>query len=385
MCSRPVCALTDSPPFINSHLRRSLISNTNRIIITASIDATTIFHLPFDLRNSSPTFINHPFKHSGAHFLASCNGLFLLLTATTPHNCVLESVVVPDPPNLNLALVNPATRNYKLLPVSPIHYPACDFITYGFGYDSVNDDYNVVRIAQFPDVKMNEVKIYSLKFNEWRRGEDCPYRLGCTTQAVYLNGALHFMDFVPTQFGFELPGFVALDLATEEYRSIPQPPYSGSLEFMVILTVLGGKLFMNCNYDGRHSDLWVMENYGVGESWTKILTVVQNVDLQFLQLKPLAYANNGKKVLLLKDTGQLIWYDLELKVIKMESNPVIPEFWKAYVSLESLVKLSSGHSTSMPQVRKKTKKRYIFSFYPLYHFFMLTVSYLGSLAMHCST
>ncbi|KAL8126259.1 F-box protein CPR1-like [Apium graveolens] len=284
------------------------------------------------------------------------------LTATCPENCVIESVVLPDPPNLNLALVNPATRNYKLLPVSPIEYPVCysktkcEFITYGFGYDSVHDDYNVVRIAQFPDVKMNEVKIYSLKFNEWRRGDDFPYRLGCTTQAVYLNDALHWMATIPTQFGFDLPTSVAFDLATQEYRLIPKPPYSGFSEFMEILTVLGGKLCMNRNYDMRHIDMWVMESYGVGESWTKILKIVQNVDLQFMQLKPLVYSNNGKKVLLLKDGGELIWYDLELKVIKMESNPVIPDFWRAYVSLESLVKLNSGPNTGLPRVQRKMKK-----------------------------
>lgn len=77
-----------------------------------------------------------------------------------------------------------------MLPVSPIKYPACytkakcDFISYGVGYDTVSDDYNVVRIAQF--VGMNEVKIFSLKFNEWSKGEDFPYRLGCTTQGVFV-------------------------------------------------------------------------------------------------------------------------------------------------------------------------------------------------------
>ncbi|XP_074379486.1 F-box protein CPR1-like [Apium graveolens] len=164
------------------------------------------------------------------------------------------------------------------------------------------------------------------------------------------------MAAIPTQFGFDLPTSVAFDLATEEYCLIPKSPYSGFSEFMEILTVLGGKLCINCNYDMRHIDMWVMESYGVGESWTKILKIVQNVDLQFMQLKPLAYSNNGKKVFPLKDAGELIWYDLELKVINMESNPVIPDFWRAYVSLESLAKLMSGPSNGMPQVRNKPKK-----------------------------
>lgn len=167
---------------------------------------------------------------------------------------------------------------------------------------------------------------------------------------------MHWAVSVSAQLGLEVVRIAAFDLAAEEYCLLPQPCYSGFEEFMEIVTVLGGKLCMNCNYNMRNVDIWVMENYGVAGSWTKILTIVQNVALQFMQLKPLAYSNNRKKVLLLKDFGELVWYDLELKVIKMVNNPVIPDFWRAYGSVESLVKLDSAPSTGMAQFRKKKKE-----------------------------
>lgn len=359
--SKPICALIDSPHFINSHLHQSLTSNSNRTIITASVDCTHIYSIDFDLCNTSPTFVNHPFLHCGAHFLASCNGLFLLLTAKSLDTCVSETVVQPDPPNLDLVLVNPATRNYKLLLVSPIEYPTCysktkcEFVIYAFGYDSLHDDYKVVRIVQFPCMVKNEVKIFSLKMNSWRRVKDFPYRLCGTSHGVFLHGALHW--FVTKRSGSKFAIIATFDLGTEKYGSLPQPHYSDMSSCMLSLGVLEGKLCVNHNYDMRYIDLWVMEKYGEKKSWSKILSVAPNVDNQFMQLKPLAYSNNGKKVLLLKDAGQLIWYDLELKVINKIRNPGIPEFWKACVSMESLVKLSCDASTALSRVQRKTKKR----------------------------
>ncbi|XP_074379488.1 F-box protein CPR1-like [Apium graveolens] len=166
------------------------------------------------------------------------------------------------------------------------------------------------------------------------------------------------------RYGSNFAIIATFDLETEKYGSLPQPHYSDTSSCMLSLGVLGGKLCVNekevhifFNYDMRYIDLWVMEKYGVKKSWIKILSVAPSINNQFMQLKPLAYSNNGKKVLLLKDAGQLIWYDLELKVIKKIRNPGIPEFWKAWISMESLVKLNCDAITALPWVQKKTKKR----------------------------
>ncbi|KAL8126223.1 F-box protein CPR1-like [Apium graveolens] len=354
--SKPVCALIDSPHFIKTHLQQSLVSNSNRTIITASIHGSDIYYTDFDLNNAFATFINHPFTHSGAHFIASCNGLILLLTAKG--SCVFETLSPPDPPNLDLVLVNPATRTHKLLPVSPIEYPVyysgteCEFVSYGFGYDSVCDDYKVVRIAQFPDLVKNEVKVFSLKKIVWRRVQDFPYVLYATAQGVFLDGVLHWLATKRSKT--EAVVIASFDLGTEKYGSLPHPRYSDMSDFVAALGVLGGKLCLSCDYDMRYIDLWVMEKYGVKKSWIKIFSVDQNVGIRFVQLKPMAYSDSGKEVLLRQDAGHIIWYDFKLK--KISKKFVIPNFWKAHVSLESLVKLNCGDSTDMPTVKRKTKK-----------------------------
>lgn len=126
---------------------------------------------------------------------------------------------------------------------------------------------------------------------------------------------------------------------------------------------------MQCNCDLKHFDVWVMEDYVASKSWTKIFSVVQNVDVQFLNLRAMAYSYDGKNILVSEVAGQLFWYDLDLKVIHKIRHPVIPEFWKANASLESLVMLNCGSSTQTMQVQRKTKKWYNFSSYLLYNVF----------------
>ncbi|KAL8135192.1 hypothetical protein AgCh_010016 [Apium graveolens] len=235
---------------------------------------------------------------------------------------------------LDVVLVNPATRNHSLLPVSPIKYPCrsqtlCEVIVYGFGYNSVADDYYVVRIAQFRPQFKSEVQIYSLKLNQWRRSNDFPYRLTSTTHAVFVDGALNWL--VGSRH-FKDVKIASFDLATEEYRLIEPPGYPTSV-YKGILRVVGRKLCIQCNYSNRHFTIWVKENYGA--QWTKLFSLVHSVDI--VSLKPLAFSNDGKK-LLLEVEGELVWYDLQLKVMNIITNPDIPECWKADVSLESLVK-----------------------------------------------
>lgn len=111
----------------------------------------------------------------------------------------------------------------------------CEFVRYGFGYDSVHDDYRVVRIAQFPNVVQNDVRIYSLKSNGWRMGKDFPYRLCCTTHGVFVSDALHWLVILPDKKMVSM--IVSFNLGTEEYGLLPGPSIS-HVENMSILREL---------------------------------------------------------------------------------------------------------------------------------------------------
>ncbi|KAF7154356.1 hypothetical protein RHSIM_Rhsim01G0117900 [Rhododendron simsii] len=102
----------------------------------------------------------------------------------------------------SLAIWNPSTRRCQMLPFTEIEYPGYNIYfqheMYGFGYDSVTDDYKMVRFVQFfqrgTDNFVSSVKVYSMKSNSWRKIPDFPYCLyheQCC--AVLVESALHWV------------------------------------------------------------------------------------------------------------------------------------------------------------------------------------------------
>ncbi|XP_028096475.1 F-box/kelch-repeat protein At3g23880-like [Camellia sinensis] len=99
-------------------------------------------------------------------------------------------------------------------------------ISYGFGYDSSNDDYKVVRISNFND--SFEVKIYSLRTDSWRKIQDFPSNIigfHSMDSGKLANGSLNWVGINPSDHSWVI---TALDLAEETYRDIPQPNYGKS-------------------------------------------------------------------------------------------------------------------------------------------------------------
>ncbi|KAK1367958.1 hypothetical protein POM88_034050 [Heracleum sosnowskyi] len=100
---------------------------------------------------------------SGADFVGAANGLV----------CVSKN-------QMNEFLVfNPSTRKSRKIPSAP-----AEFLRYfhmmetslcGFGYDHVNDDYKVVKIAEcYLQLRGIMAIAYSLKTNSWKRIQNVP-------------------------------------------------------------------------------------------------------------------------------------------------------------------------------------------------------------------
>ncbi|KAL6553509.1 hypothetical protein OROGR_007351 [Orobanche gracilis] len=346
--SKPFCNLIDSPDFIKSHLDRTLNSTSQRNVIVNSY--SDLYALDFDSLDN-PNLLNQPGKsqYVGTQVLGHSNGLLCLLA------------------NEDVFIWNPSTRMHKKLPVTEIEFPdtpgftGCERIIYGFGYDCVNDDYKVVRIIHFFGEVENEVKVYSMKSDSWRRIEDFPYFL-CYKHAhgVLVGGALHWAVTMDDDLDDPERWIASFDIATEEYHLIPRPEYV-EMGFHMNVGEVGGKLTVHCNYDMMYMDIWVMNSYGVRESWTKLFSVAQTIDLpRFEYLRPFAYSKDGKKVLmehLEQDGGKLLWYDLELKVLKGIRIANVPQFLEAFVCVQSLVKLTGGAKTLVASQEKKNKTK----------------------------
>ncbi|XP_027065420.1 F-box protein CPR1-like [Coffea arabica] len=349
--SKPWLALIDSPDFIKNHISRSLKTNRNLTIILGY--ASSIYSADFDSFQDNvayPTKLTPPLSPSidaPILVLGSCNGLLFLSTT------LKDSIIW-----------NPSTRKHQKLPPTSIEYPCGRFVWHsetGFGYDSVHDDYKVVRVTQFhlgweDDFFQNEVKVYSLNSNQWRKIQDCPYfirylKLGGT----FAGDALHWIAGNSPRLG-TANQVAAFDIRSEEWHLLPLPKTLAG-DFFMNLVVLGECIGLFCNYYRDHVDFWVMKEYGVRESWIKICSVVQPTHIQsFEQVKPIGYSNDGKQVLLEQNSSCLVWFDLQEKSVKSVRIHGGPKYFNTDVCLASLVKLPYSDVQQVHQ-KKKTQDR----------------------------
>ncbi|XP_022723214.1 F-box protein CPR30-like, partial [Durio zibethinus] len=331
-------SLIDDPDFIKLHLRQSLKSHTNHTLILKMSDLHAA-----DLACLGPfAKLEQPLMsyNQGIKILGSCNGLL----------CI--SNIVED-----MAIWNPSTRKHRVLP--SLGY--CKGYVYGFGHDPITDDYKVVKIMQLGGVDgkalESEVKVCSLKINRWRKIQDipCVYSFP-VADGVFATGALHWVLTQKVQLS-EKNVIVALDLGAENFREVPQPEYKDKI-FQLNVGVLGGCLCAIANYDHVRVDLWVMKEYGVKESWTKLFSIASEEVIGSLRfVKPLAYSRSGDQVLLEHDNINLFWYDLKKKKkVNDVWIPGMPHTYETEIWLQSLVSLDVNRRQHDGEDNKGIKK-----------------------------
>ncbi|CAN4090923.1 unnamed protein product [Withania somnifera] len=219
-----------------------------------------------------------PFR--SAKFLGSCNGLICL-----------------TPVSFGLMLWNPTTGKYKEFQDSIVHSSESCYIRYGFGYDATNDDYKVVKIFSFPRGEgryENVVEIFSLRGDSWKMGEGFDSGYVNAKSGVFLNGALHW-ELSDCRGSGSCSEIMTLDLATETYGVMGLPNCEkGNASWT--LSVLGGYLVAGCNYYPNRTEMWVMKEYGVEKSWTKLVSLLSPPG-RMGYISPLFVSENGGEVL----------------------------------------------------------------------------------------
>ncbi|KAK2965078.1 hypothetical protein RJ640_012552 [Escallonia rubra] len=300
-------ALIDSPHFIVTHLIRSIQTNTNTAVVIGK--RGTLHSLDVDSIDQA-TLITFPFKYYDSFaFLATCDGLILVHYATSCTNLF-------SGPIRTLALFNPSTGKYQVLPASDVLYPNCGPVTmlddYGFAYDAINDDYNVLRVLEFRDWNYkcidSEARVYSLKSNSWSRIPSCAYR---DPDRKILAGQVKDVVHTIGTKGFIREGdkvIVAFKAGTKEFSMVPK--------------------MEKCYTD-----------VSVDESWTRLFTIGPPVVGAYRILSPLAYSRCRGEVLLNFNDKKLIWYDLMRKSVRDAPVRGLPSICCAEVYVKSLVSL----------------------------------------------
>ncbi|KAL5836419.1 hypothetical protein ACOSQ4_015916 [Xanthoceras sorbifolium] len=351
--SRTFCSLIDSPDFVKLHLNHSVSTRTHLVLVLKGLH---LYTADLDSLDEATPFDHYPGNIWGVtEVFGSCNGLLAL--------CNSEK---------DIALLNPATKKRFNLPVENVDFPKKDcfrgFVFYGFGHDSVTDDYKIVRMVQFKKNEDDnlgifldyEVKVYSLKTNSWRKIINLPNYLQLLFQfyyhllhrrgyGVFACGVLHWVFPRRAELGIA-DSLVGFDLGTEEFRVVPEPDY-GDLEqdFVLDVGALEGRLCVICNYARGIVDFWVMKEYGVKDSWTKLFSIEQSrMTFKISFLKPLAYSkgtdgDGGEdKILMELNNRKIVWYDLKRKRFKTVRIGGGPDSFGADICVESLIPLNYG-------------------------------------------
>ncbi|KAJ7967795.1 F-box protein [Quillaja saponaria] len=345
--------IIDSTEFNDLHLRKSTETNSNICIILRQ--DSDLYAVDFD-KIDKAVELNHPLMcySNRIKVLGFCKGLL----------CI--SNIADD-----IALWNPSTRRHRILPF--LHTERrresgkslFGARVYGFGYDTLGVDYKLVKISQFINLDSrgydSEIKVYSLRTNAWRSVESMPFALCYARKmGVLASNALHWV--VTRKLEPSEPDLVvAFDLRFENFREVPLPEIA-STNFSMDVDVLGGSLCMVANYHDVQVDVWVMEEYGCGRSWSKLFTVAQpDVIRSFKYLRPLCYSKDGDKVLLEQDHKKLCWYDLKSKRASSIKISGIPVSFEAGISLGSLVPVTLERKMDREQQKleeeNKKKKR----------------------------
>ncbi|XP_026399865.1 F-box/kelch-repeat protein At3g23880-like [Papaver somniferum] len=266
----------------NINVTRFITSKANRLLF-CSVDVHDT-RLRWDFKYH-PLFSNN--KDESVEILGSSNGL---VCASAQRDTII-------------CFWNPAMNEYKTIPMpeneSPTHLDS--WLRYGFGYDLKRNDYKLVRVQSYGNTVNVSVKVYSLILNAWKSisaSDNMPYRLSAAGPATsYLNGAVHWLTL-------DLQVIVSFDLAEEIFHEIPGPQEladrSSSVDdrYTKHLDVVEGLLcIVSILVGGIYGDVWVMKDYGVKESWSKLFRIPQYA-IKFSYFKVLKSMHNGDKFLL---------------------------------------------------------------------------------------
>ncbi|CAN4120675.1 unnamed protein product [Withania somnifera] len=320
--SKSWLSLISSSHFVKSHLKISSRNNNNftnkNLLLLSMYLPHTLYSctLYSALHEKSISFINKlNFPWNPSNIIAGvsfCNGLFLICIGMYSNN---------------LYLWNPSTRKTKKLPFSGAEYSRCD-VTYGFGYDESNDDYNVVEIYGVYGIHYvygANIKIYSLRENSWRKIEKYCDALFCPDSGVFLNGSLHwgvahndgsciYWDIVSLnleneQFGkFSLPNYDP-GKCTNGSNSRPLGDSSDHFELGTLNWALGKLrdcLCLFCDYYKVKLDVWVMKENNGKRSWIKSISLPYIAGIGPC-ISPLCVSDMGD--VLLHDGSRVMVYD----------------------------------------------------------------------------
>ncbi|XP_057970447.1 F-box/kelch-repeat protein At3g06240-like [Malania oleifera] len=320
------CAQISKPNFIIKSLNWSVFGDDSARLLLKHVDLSTGVRLPalsvvsdkvLD-ENTVPVRprLDFPLPNDACPTVKGpCNGILLLcITYVDNRHDVL--------------LWNPTTGNHYVLPQSNVpRIPNGEdslIGAYGFGFDPRTGDYKVIRfLNNHSDDGMSayqQVELFSLKANSWKEipneGIDFDMQdinVNGFTVGTYMNANLHWL----VSFGnSEDTLILVFDVSDEVFHLMPIPDPGLHYIRLFLFNDMIGLVHSPCDESQNLTsfNVWVMHQYGVKESWVKVLTVGPVVGLYC----SIGFWRNGEFLLERRD-GQLFVYDPSTqKLLKLQ-------------------------------------------------------------------
>lgn len=193
-------------------------------------------------------------------------------------------------------LWNPSIRKFTKLPSLDNPKREGSYTIYGFGYAHISDTYKVVAISCYESDGSYEtqVKVLTLGTNAWRMIQDFPSGVPFDDSGKFLRGTVNWLASRDSYSSWVI---VSLDLEKESYRELLQPDYGGVTVVTLSLGVLRDCLCILSHSD-TFSDIWLMNEYGNKDSWTKLFRVPYIGDVGSCPYTKALFVSEDDKVLL---------------------------------------------------------------------------------------
>ncbi|RHN51393.1 putative F-box domain-containing protein [Medicago truncatula] len=208
----------------------------------------------------------------------SCNGLLCLSEPTTGNPIVICN------PFMGEFIRLPETTTVRM-PNDRVHVIGQEA---GFGFYPKTNEYKVIHIWRRSVIHVNSsdfehvflVEIHTLGTPTWRNiNVDPQISFSCLMNPTCVNGALHWFTFEGREMSI-----LCFCFESEKLHSFPSPPVVigshlqdqidkyGYLSGIIHISMgeLKGFLYISDSNFFEYVTMWVMNEYGIGESWTKV-------------------------------------------------------------------------------------------------------------------
>ncbi|KAK8561071.1 hypothetical protein V6N12_048147 [Hibiscus sabdariffa] len=300
-----------TPLFITQHHHNHLRNNNLNFIFKRSIGNSSSYCNLFELstedgqsfslkQNICLPLCNDRWRNPEVY--GPCNGIFFVESEG------------------NLALWNPSTRQFKILPQSSVQRPPADFTGFehvGFGYDSQTYDYKVLRFVSnlhkneygaYSD-ETKQVDLYSLKGNSWKEiSSPGVTAWGRGWFDNHVNGICYWPAYGSNSDGFCC--ILSFDMVNERFSTLSLPEFHGGFVLYepLLLNINGllGAIIFSRSWEDTMVEIWVMSG-----SWTKLSII----ECAFGFGIPLGFWKNGELFFESRDR-ELVLFDPSTRELK---------------------------------------------------------------------